>query len=424
MSSTAMSRKSKALTLVPLALLSGAWTASLVSTSASAASSDHGHRLPDGTKVPTSAIEAPASVPVPGVIAPGVPAGTADQVVTGASTSGIPAPALSAYQRAAQIIDRADTSCNIPWELIAAIGRVESDHGRYGGNTLSPKGVATPGIFGPELNGRNGTQAIQDTDGGQLDHDPVYDRAVGPMQFIPSTWSVVQVDADGDGKRNPQDIDDAGLATAVYLCSGRENLSSRSGQEAAVYRYNHSRDYVNLVLRIMEAYSQGDYTAVPAGTSAGTMFGPSYSYAIGERRHAAKVRAHHAAVAHHVGSTTSTRPASSSSSSSPTGTGTTTPTVPTSGTGGTSTGGTDPVKSATSGVASAIPSPVSSPVVDTLSYAEAQVLCSQQLAPLGTALTPITSTMVNSCAAKVQGKTEAEAISTIPNTLTGLLAWL
>ena len=95
------------------------------------------------------------------------------------------------------------------------------------------------------------------------------------MQFIPSTWQVVKVDADGDGKRNPQDMDDAALATAVYLCSGKDNLSSRKGQEAAVFRYNHSQDYVNLVLRIMEAYSHGDYTAVPSGTYGGTSFSSS-----------------------------------------------------------------------------------------------------------------------------------------------------
>src|SRR5215210_132879 len=250
-----LSRRSKALTLVPLALLSGVWTASLVSSSATASDQNKASALPDGTSVPNEAIEAPASVPVNGVIAPAVPDGSADSVVAGASSNGIPAPALSAYQRGAQIINAADKSCNIPWELIAAIGRVESDHGRYGGNTLTEDGVSKPGIYGIALNGKNGTQAINDTDGGQLDKDPVYDRAVGPMQFIPSTWQVVKVDADGDDQRNPQDIDDAALATAVYLCSGKDNLSNRSGQEAAVYRYNHSQDYVNLVLRIIEAYS-------------------------------------------------------------------------------------------------------------------------------------------------------------------------
>ena len=68
------------------------------------------------------------------------------------------------------------------------------------------------------------------------------------MQFIPSTWSVVGVDADGDGERNPQDIDDAALGTAVYLCSGSDDLGTDAGRAAAVYRYNHSQSYVDLVL--------------------------------------------------------------------------------------------------------------------------------------------------------------------------------
>ena len=86
------------------------------------------------------------------------------------------------------------------------------------------------------------------------------------MQFIPSTWSVVGVDADGDGVRNPQDIDDAALGTAVYLCSGADDLGTDAGQRAAVFRYNHSQSYVDLVLAIMDAYLQGDFTSIPNGT--------------------------------------------------------------------------------------------------------------------------------------------------------------
>ena len=334
MSTKPLSRRSKAIALVPLALVSGVWTASLVTSSATASNvSDKVGSLPDGTKVPQDAIEAPASVPVPGVIAPAVPQGSADSVVSGASSNGIPAPALAAYQRAAQIIDAADKSCNIPWELIAAIGRVESDHGRYNGNTLTEDGVSKPGIYGIALNGKNGTQAINDTDGGQLDKDTVFDRAVGPMQFIPSTWQVVKVDADGDGKRNPQDMDDAALATSVYLCSGQDNLSTRKGQEASVYRYNHSQDYVNLVLRIMEAYSSGDYTAVPSGTQGGTTFSPSYSSAIDRsykvakqrkaKAHAAQVRQQRAAnggSGSTASGTSGTTAAGGSPASNPTGT--------------------------------------------------------------------------------------------------------
>lgn len=266
----------KATALVPLVLLSGAWTTSLTTTATAANTEVTAPTLPDGSKVPTQAIKAPASVSSPGEVAPGIPVGSEQQVINSASTNGIPSAALAAYQRDAQIINTAAPNCNLSWTLIGAIGRVESNHGRAQGNVLNAEGVATPGIYGPELNGKNGTQRIYDTDAGQYDHDKTFDRAVGPMQFIPSTWSVVGVDGDGDGVRNPQDINDAALATAVYLCSGGEDLSTLKGQQTAVYRYNHSSSYVALVLSIAQAYAAGDYSAVPTSTAGTTVFTPFF----------------------------------------------------------------------------------------------------------------------------------------------------
>jgi len=419
MSAKLKGRKSKAASLVPLALLSAAWTASIAGADsvASAAKKDH-HGLPDGSAVPSQAIKAPASVPIPGAIAPAVPDGAADATVAGASTSGIPAAALSAYQRAAQIIDAADTTCNIPWELIAAIGRVESDHGQYGGNTLNSNGVAVPGIYGPTLDGKNGTQAIMDTDGGQLDKDPVYDRAVGPMQFIPSTWASVKVDANGDGQRNPQDINDASLASAVYLCSGTDDLSTRAGQEAAVYRYNHSHQYVDLVLRIMEAYSQGDYTAIPSGTYGGTIFTPSAASTIKSRQHQAKAQQHAAAAAAAAGATGSTGGASAGSSGSSTPTA---PSVPD------PVKATDPIKQATQGLTQGLTDAtgtVTAPVVNTLStLTQALDFCNSQFATIPDPLHLLDAAR-SKCASRVQGMTPTDAAALIPNTLTGILSWL
>lgn len=243
----AWGRRRAAVVTAPLVMLLFAWGAALgVSTPTDMGSGI----LPDGTTLPTQAVEAPASVGKPGAR----PVAT---VPTGL-VSGIPAVALAAYQRAAAGINKADPSCRLSWELIAAIGRVESDHGRIGGNTLDAGGIARPGIYGIALDGRNKTRRITDTDAGRYDKDTVHDRAVGPMQFIPSTWAVVGVDGDGDGRRNPQDIDDAALAAAVYLCSGRDDLSTEKGQRASIYRYNHSNDYVDLVLAVMQAYIDGD----------------------------------------------------------------------------------------------------------------------------------------------------------------------
>jgi membrane-bound lytic murein transglycosylase B len=274
---SAFGRMHKATALVPLAVLSAAWTASMagVGIGSAVAGDEASGALPDGTAVPAEAIEAPASVSVPGVVAPSVPRGQAARVVGTASTSGIPSAALAAYQRAQSVINAADTSCELPWQLIAAIGRVESDHGRFGGNVLGDDGVAQPGIYGIALNGRNNTQRITDTDAGQYDSDDTYDRAVGPMQFIPSTWSVVGVDGDNDGRRDPQDIDDAAQATAVYHCSGDDDLSAEEGQRASVYRYNHSNDYVDLVLSIMQAYLDGEFTADPTSTTSSGVFAPA-----------------------------------------------------------------------------------------------------------------------------------------------------
>jgi len=267
----------KATALVPLALLSCAWTATLTATGITpvAAKDPGATTLPDGTTVPDQALEAPASVTTPGSLAAGVPAGATRSIVNTVSSNGIPAAALAAYQRADQVINSADPSCKVSWQLIAAIGRVESDHGRYGGNTVDDEGRSVPGIYGITLDGSNGTAKIVDSDAGQLDDDRVHDRAVGPMQFIPGTWQVVGVDGDGDGVRDPQDVDDAALATAVYLCSGDEDLSTTAGQRSAVYRYNHNRAYVDLVLSIMAAYLGGDFSAVPNGVAAPVTFSPS-----------------------------------------------------------------------------------------------------------------------------------------------------
>jgi membrane-bound lytic murein transglycosylase B len=399
---------------VPWALLSGGGTASRADPTTATAATQEAPRLPDGTQIPTQAIEAPASVSEPGEIAPGVPSGAADAVLASASTNGIPDAALAAYQRAAQVIDAADPSCHVGWPLIAAIGRVESNHGRYGGNTLGTDGVSSPGIFGIPLDGSNGTASISDTDAGQYDDDPVYDRAVGPMQFIPSTWSVVGVDGDGDGIRDPQDIDDAALATAVYLCSGDEDLATTTGQRAAVYRYNHSQAYVDLVLAIMRAYAAGDYTAVPNATAATTTFSPSFGGSVA-RPHHPKARPHqHKA---HNGRTGGSSNAGGSTDDGSTGGGVSTPggdsgtpVVP-----GTDGSTDDPVKKVTDGATKAV-----EPVVKTISAgAEAVSFCTTQLSGL-----TANSQVIDACAARIAGLTAEQAAAAIPDTLSGVLDWL
>src|SRR5674476_265618 len=198
----------------------------------------------------------------PGLVLPSGPAPGSSTLVA-LDSMGIPSRALEAYRRGASLVGAADPACHIDWALLAAIGRVESDHARFGGNQLDSAGVAQPGIIGVALDGTNGTARITDTDHGLLDRDTTYDRAVGPMQFIPSTWRVVGVDADGRGVKNPQDMADAAAATAVYLCSGPGDLTRPGDLRAAIWRYNPSDSYVRTVIAIADAYRHG-VSALPA----------------------------------------------------------------------------------------------------------------------------------------------------------------
>jgi Transglycosylase SLT domain len=253
--------------LIPVAVFATAFSIQATADDPAVANDGTGGpvRAGGGVVVPSKPIDTPAHVPVPGEVGNGIPRDAhATQVVSGLSRNGIPQAALLAYARAQQVMAQVDSGCNLPWTLVAAIGRVESNHGRHGGNVLRADGLAVPGIFGPVLNGA-GAARISDTDGGSLDGDATFDRAVGPMQFIPGTWRAVGVDGDGDGTKNPQDIDDAAMSTAVYLCAGNTDLADPSDLNAAILRYNHSQAYVDMVIRIAQAYARGAWTSVENG---------------------------------------------------------------------------------------------------------------------------------------------------------------
>jgi len=184
--------------------------------------------------------------------------------------SGIPEVAVKAYQQAAGRLATSDPSCGLHWTLLAAIGRVESNHGRFGGAQLRDDGYGTRRIRGIPLDGRPNVAMIRDTDEGALDGDRLYDRAVGPMQFIPSTWRSVAVDGNGDELRDPNNIFDAALGAGVYLCAGDTDLRQLGDRIRAVRRYNNADEYVRLVLRLAEMYEKGSIEIVesvpgPAG---------------------------------------------------------------------------------------------------------------------------------------------------------------
>ncbi|MEE1930527.1 lytic transglycosylase domain-containing protein [Streptomyces sp. TRM 70351] len=203
---------------------------------------------------------------LPPLQVPGLPGQSHDlgggPTVTGDAEGGIPATVLAAYQNAESALRSEQPGCNLPWQLLAAIGKVESGHAR--GGAVDAGGTTTAPILGPVLDG-NGFARINDTDAGAYDGDATFDRAVGPMQFIPSTWAAWGADGNGDGADDPNNIYDAALAAGRYLCANGRDLSDAADLERAVLSYNQSREYLNTVLSWLEFYRKGVHE-VPDGS--------------------------------------------------------------------------------------------------------------------------------------------------------------
>ncbi|GAB3362102.1 MULTISPECIES: lytic transglycosylase domain-containing protein [Amycolatopsis] len=187
---------------------------------------------------------------------PEPPEPRADSGSAGASGPlGIPASMLKAYRNAAALMGKQQPGCRVDWALLASVGRIESNHAR--GGYVDEKGNTLERILGPALNGTGGFAAIRSSDGGVFTGDPVWDHAVGAMQFITGTWRQYASDGNGDGVSDPNNVYDETLAAGRYLCSGGLDLSSDGGQRVAVRRYNNSQSYVDTVMAWAVRYRGG-----------------------------------------------------------------------------------------------------------------------------------------------------------------------
>ncbi len=176
------------------------------------------------------------------VLAAGAPvaAGGADTSATAASL-GIPAPLLDAYKKAAAKQNQLTPGCQIGWSLLAAIGQIESGHAE--GGKVDANGTTRGVIQGPAT---------------------AYGTAKGPMQFLDSTWRTAGADGNGDGVKDVNNVYDATLAAAGYLChAGGGSLKDPQHLHDAIFSYNHAEWYVQKVIAIANQYSGGGY-AVPA----------------------------------------------------------------------------------------------------------------------------------------------------------------
>lgn len=214
-----------------------------------------------------------------------IPSLHAARMLGSTDVAGLSVVTVDAYIRAA-----ARASCSVDWALLAGIGKIESNHGRLGGGSVSSSGRVSTSILGPLLDGGetereaetevvdevvdrsdslwsllrgtgvgrtsalasnpgdqgNGFAVVVDSDGGRLDGNEQWDRAVGPMQFLPETWSKWATDGNGDGVSDPHNLYDAAAAAARFLC----DLSATRGPSPSTFvlGYNSSTSYVRSVL--------------------------------------------------------------------------------------------------------------------------------------------------------------------------------
>ncbi|MEE6168674.1 MULTISPECIES: lytic transglycosylase domain-containing protein [unclassified Mycolicibacterium] len=216
---------------------------------ASSCSGHFGSPIPEG-------IPPPPGDPVPDIdiSARGRPA---DQLAAWAASRAaaleLPVAALEAYAYAAKVAAIVNPGCHIGWTTLAGIGTVESRNGTYRGARIAPNGDVVPPIRGVKLDGTNGNLRIVDSEAGSSE----YAQAMGPMQFIPETWRLYGVDAHNDGVVNVDNIDDAALAAAGYLCYRGHDLGSPIGWMDALLAYNNSGLYLRTVRDWATAYAAG-----------------------------------------------------------------------------------------------------------------------------------------------------------------------
>ncbi|GAA4631318.1 NlpC/P60 family protein [Actinoallomurus vinaceus] len=147
--------------------------------------------------------------------------GAASQPQQSGDANGIPSNYLQLYKKAGQ-------QYGVPWNLLAGIGKIETDHGRSN----------LPGVH-------SGSNSV---------------GAGGPMQFMPGTWASFGIDGDGDHKRDRYDPADAIPGAANYL----KHSGAPTRTRTAVFAYNHSVQYVNDVLSWAKRYAGGSFDVTQA----------------------------------------------------------------------------------------------------------------------------------------------------------------
>ncbi|MDP9389090.1 MAG: bifunctional lytic transglycosylase/C40 family peptidase [Actinomycetota bacterium] len=200
-------------------------------------------------------------------LVPGVGSATAGPA-SASAVADIPQFLLSHYQ--------ASPACaGLPWQVVAAVGWVESRHARVRLDPITNEwrgvdprtGDTEAPILGPALDGSARTRAIPATrESTAYTGDPRWDHAIGPMQFLTSTFRAWALDGSGDGVTDPHNAFDAIATAGRYLCNGSSRLDSL---DAALRRYNNSAAYVAAVQDKALAYGMAPGAGSPSGGDVG-----------------------------------------------------------------------------------------------------------------------------------------------------------
>lgn len=168
----------------------------------------------------------------------------------------MPAVAYDAYRTASGLAPTVTASCRVDWVVLAGIGQVESRHGRMDdSHRVAAHGDVVPPIRGQALDGTRGTEEIADTDSGELDGDAEWDRAMGPLQFIPTTWRELGRDGNDDGAVDPDNLYDAALTAVAHLCLREPgDYGDRRQLRRALIGYNASGRYADDVIAWIDRY--------------------------------------------------------------------------------------------------------------------------------------------------------------------------
>ncbi len=195
--------------------------------------------------------------------------GLDDDFANAGFVADIPPRMLAAYKKAAATVGKHVPKCKgMAWPVLAGIAKVESNHAS--GRNIADNGDIRPKILGVLLNGSGAggnTSVFPDTDNGKWDGTATGERAVGPFQFLPSTWEGVGQDNNGDEKADPHNAYDAALGAAIYLCGGGRDLTKKSQLRSALFQYNRSNAYVenvsNWISQYREAAKGPDLSGAP-----------------------------------------------------------------------------------------------------------------------------------------------------------------